>query len=162
MQGRGESILTPIKIIMKNIFLVTVLFLISNCNHEIQPGQMAAGPKPSDENAVVTGTVELPDGVTPKGFGTLFVIARSSGEIAGPPLAVRRFEGPIFPVSFQLSQKNVIMSDSPFVGVVTITAKWSKQGSPMSASSGDLSTSLGRDVAVGTRDVKIVLDKVED
>lgn len=145
---------------MKRFLLLSFAFwLFVSCNHEVRPGQVAEGPKPFDEKAVITGTVVLKEGLVPKGFGTLFVIAREQGEIVGPPLAVRRIEGPVFPVTFQLSQKNVMMSDRSFTGQIMLTAKWSKQGSPMAVSPGDLSTSTSQDVSVGTRDVKIVLDQ---
>lgn len=142
---------------MKKIVLTIVLSL-SACTHEIAPGQIAAGPQPLDPNAVVTGMVKLKEGITPHGTGTLFLIARPKGVEGGPPLAVKRVEDPVFPIGFQMSQANVMIQGNRFAGEIALSAKWSKEGSPMASSPGDLATSAPLGIEVGTRDVEIVID----
>lgn len=148
---------------MNKIFLMFLLSVaIVSCNHEVTPGQIAAGPKPSDPNAIITGTVTLAEGVKPLGLGTLFIIARPQGQDVGPPLAVKRVEDPVFPVSFEMSQNNVMLQGSRFSGAVTLKAKWSKEGSPMSLVPGDLSMTTPAQIDVGARDIKLVLDHREE
>jgi hypothetical protein len=147
---------------MKQILtIIFCLFFFISCSHEITPTQLEDGPRAVDKNAVVTGTVAVKAGLTPKGTGTLFVIARPVGAIGGPPLAVARIDDPVFPIGFRLSQANVMIPSNRFEGEVTLTAKWSKMGSPMAAVPGDLSTSEAQNVKVGTTDIQVVLDRME-
>jgi cytochrome c-type biogenesis protein CcmH len=141
----------------KNVFIF-ILSLFA-CTHEITPGQIAAGPQPVDPNAVVTGKVTLKEGLSPRGTGTLFLIARPKGIEGGPPLAVKRVEDPVFPVSFRMSQANVMIQGNRFAGEIALSAKWSKEGSPMASSPGDLTLSEPLDIKVGDLDVEIVLDQ---
>lgn len=145
---------------MKQILTaIFCILLFTSCSHEITPTQLEDGPRAVDKNAVVTGTVAVKEGVTPKGTGTLFVIARPVGVVGGPPLAVARIDDPVFPIGFRLSQANVMIPSNRFEGEVTLTAKWSKMGSPMALSPGDLSTSEAQNISVGTTDVQVVLDQ---
>lgn len=147
---------------MKKILTVIFcLFFFASCSHEITPTQLEDGPRAVDKNAVVTGTVAVKEGLTPKGTGTLFVIARSKDVVGGPPLAVARIEDPVFPIGFRLSQANVMIPSNRFEGEVTITAKWSKMGSPMAAAPGDLATADAQNVKVGTTEIQVVLDRME-
>lgn len=143
---------------MKKTFLIASL-VFASCSHEVTPGQLAAGPKPLDPNAVITGTVKLKDGLAMRGTGTLFVITRPKGMTGGPPLAVKRVEDPVLPIRFEMSQANVMIQGNRFEGDVTVTAKWTKQDSPLSSSPGDLSTSAPLDVKVGARDLELILDR---
>jgi cytochrome c-type biogenesis protein CcmH len=154
--------LRRISVIIRNrVLTIFFFFVFIHCNHEITPGQIAEGPQLIDENAVITGTVKIKEGLIPKGTGTLFIITRLKGEGGGPPLAVKRVEDPVFPIGFQMSQANVMIKGNRFRGEVTLTAKWSRQGSPMVVASGDLSTTSRRDVMVGTRELEIILDHEE-
>lgn len=142
-----------------NVAPTLFLFLFLSCSHEIYPEQIEKGPQTLDKNAVITGTVSVKEGLSPKGVGTLFVIARSKGQEQGPPLAVQRIQEPVFPIGFQLSQKNVMLPGKQFQGEVVLAVKWSKSGNPMLETSGDLKMSKGKAVAVGTKDVQLVLDE---
>lgn len=146
----------------KKICFITLFFLtFVGCDHEITSGQIAAGPRTLDKNAVITGMVSVKEGLAPKGTGKLFIIVRPKGTSGGPPLAVAPVDDPVFPIGFRMSQANVMIDGNRFEGEVTLTAKWSKMGSPMAAVPGDLSTSKGIDVAVGTKDIVVVLDHEE-
>lgn len=140
----------------KNILIFYVLIFFS-CSHEIVPGQLQAGPKPQNPDAIISGTVDIKSGLKMTGSGTLFIIARPKDQSDGPPLAVKRIEDPILPIGFQMSQANVMIPTNRFEGDITLTAKWSQSGTPMQDTPGDLSGKLAEPVAVGTQDVKIVL-----
>lgn len=144
---------------MKKIFILLFCVLnFSSCSHEIVPGQLQAGPKPQNPNAVIAGTVDINAGLKMTGSGTLFIIARPKGQSEGPPLAVKRIEDPVLPIGFQMSQANVMIPTNRFEGEITLTAKWSQSGTPMQDTDGDLSGKLSDAVAVGTKDVKLILD----
>lgn len=140
------------------ILIVVIMFGSSACTHEVTPGQIAAGPKKIDKNAVIAGTVKLKEGLKPNGFGTLFIIARNAKVKGGPPLAVKRVEDPVFPIGFQMSQKNVMIKSNQFTGDITLSAKWSKSGSPMKTTSGDLFMTKPLLTKVGTKGLEVILD----
>lgn len=146
---------------MTRIMVALLILFPLSCSHEIRPGQLSAGPQPVDPNAVISGTVALKEGIKPRGAGTLFIIARPKGVESGPPLAVKRVEAPVFPIGFQMSEENVMLQGNRFAGDITLMAKWSKEGSPMTTSPGDLAMSAVRDVRVGTRGITLVLDQEE-
>jgi hypothetical protein len=136
-------------------------FLLIACDHEITPGQLAEGPKPVDPNAFITGTVDVAPGLEVKGSGTLFIIVRSADKPFGPPLAVKNFSDPVLPVDFQMSQQNVMIPSNHFEGNLTITARFDKDGNPLSVNPGDISADMQK-IPVGTRNIKIVLNKVAE
>ena len=91
----------------------------------------------------------------------LFIIARPAGGAGGPPLAVKKIDRPTFPLSYSLSQENVMMQGMPFTGKINITARLDKDGNAVTRGPGDLSGDYKKNpVAVGTKDVDVVLDQV--
>lgn len=142
---------------MKSLLLAFVL-LVAGCSHEIHPGQLNEGPLAKHEGKV-TGMIELADGVKTSGQGTLFVIARKKTQVGGPPLAVVRIPNPILPIGFTMSQKSVMIPTNVFEGEVRLSAKWSKSGSPMQVSPGDLVSAQDQIVKVGTDGVVLKLNQ---
>lgn len=112
------------------------------------------------EGAAIRGRVHLdPDlegGVT--GEGVLFVIARSAGSSAGPPLAVVRIPGPRFPVDFEIGPGNVMISGVRFEGPIALSARLDRDGNAMTRAPGDVQGALPRSVVPGAT-VEIVLDR---
>jgi cytochrome c-type biogenesis protein CcmH len=91
----------------------------------------------------------------------LFIIARQAGAAQGPPLAVKKIERPVFPVSYSLGPENVMMQGVSFAGSVAITARLDKDGNPTTRQPGDLTGAHKKDaVAVGSKNIDIVLDQV--
>jgi hypothetical protein len=149
---------TQKKFMKKNLLFLFCLLIFSRCSHEIIPGQLQAGPKAQNPEAVIAGTVDIKSGLKMTGSGTLFIIARPKGQSEGPPLAVKRIEDPVLPIGFQMSQANVMIPTNHFEGEITLTAKWSQSGTPMQDTDGDLSGKLSDVVKVGTKDVTLILD----
>jgi cytochrome c-type biogenesis protein CcmH len=91
----------------------------------------------------------------------LFIIARPAGAAKGPPLAVRKIDRPVFPLSYSLGPENVMMQGVPFTGTITITARLDKDGNPTTRQPGDLTGDYKKNpVAVGSKNIDIVLDQV--
>ena len=91
---------------------------------------------------------------------TLFIIARSDAA-KGPPLAVKKIDRPVFPLSYSLGPENVMMQGMPFTGRVTITARLDKDGNPTTRQPGDLTGDYQKNpVTVGSKNIDIVLDQV--
>ncbi len=92
---------------------------------------------------------------------TLFIIARPSAAAKGPPLAVKKIDRPVFPLSYSLGPENVMMQGVPFAGSITITARLDKDGNPTTRQSGDITGDYkGNPAAVGAKNIDIVLDQV--
>ena len=91
----------------------------------------------------------------------LFIIARPSGVDKGPPLAVKKIDRPVFPLSYSVGPENVMMQGMPFTGKVTITVRLDKDGNPTTRQPGDLSGEYKKNpVAVGSKNVDVMLDQV--
>jgi tetratricopeptide (TPR) repeat protein len=92
---------------------------------------------------------------------TLFIIARPAGSTKGPPLAVKKIDRPVFPLSYSLSPENVMMQGLPFSGKVTVTARIDADGNPTTREAGDLSGDYKKNPAtVGANNIDIVIDQV--
>jgi cytochrome c-type biogenesis protein CcmH len=126
------------------------------------PGSPAPAQTKPTQVAAITGSVSLGNGVKNQtdGDAVLFVIARSAQSGGGPPLAVKKIERPKFPVSYSLSQENVMMPGVPFSGKVVISARLDKDGNPTTRQPGDLTGEYkSNPVEVGAQKVDIVIDK---
>lgn len=106
---------------------------------------------------VLTGTVELKaelkDTVKPE--DTVFVIARKGA--GGPPLAVKKLPATAFPLTFTLTEKDVMMG-GPFDGEVELTVRIDKDGDAMTKVPGDMSGKTAGPVKVGDKNVKVLID----
>lgn len=115
----------------------------------------ALDPTPRTE---ISGTVEVASalqGKVPR-VGALFLIARKG---PGPPLAVKRFVNPAFPLNFVLGPEDRMAGNAPFVGEVTLIARLKQDGLAGPPSPGDLEGRAPTPVRVGRREVEIVLDR---
>ena len=125
-----------------------------------KPGAPAAAPSPL--SAQISGKIavdpKLKTSIDPN--GALFIIARRAGAAGGPPLAVKKIDKPIFPLSYSLSQENVMMQGTPFNGKVDLTVRLDKDGNPTTRGSGDLTGDYKKNpVEVGAKNVDVVIDQ---
>jgi cytochrome c-type biogenesis protein CcmH len=117
----------------------------------------------SSANQQITGKVtvdaRLKDSVNSQ--ATLFIIARAAEGGGGPPLAVKKIDRPVFPLSYSLGPENVMMQGRPFSGKVMIAVRLDKDGNPTTREAGDLiGEHKSNPVDVGSKNVDIVLDQV--
>lgn len=123
-------------------------------------GAAARQPAQTQEAGdVISGTIEvIPDlREQAQGKPVLFLIARKGG--GGPPLAVVRVANPKFPLTFEISKRNVMIPGVPFEGEVSLSARLDADGSAGPVSGGDLEGRTAQPVRVGQKNVRIVIDK---
>jgi len=91
----------------------------------------------------------------------LFIIARPAGAGVGPPLAVKKIAGPVFPLSYSIGTENVMMQGTPFIGKINLTVRLDKDGNPTTRAPGDLIGDYKNNpVDVGAKNVDIVIDRM--
>lgn len=136
---------------------------------QLSGGDQAAGARPpstpdvqgtATQLASVTGSVDVASGLKPQvgDQSTIYLIARA-GE-SGPPLAAARVAMGSFPLQFSLDDSMAMnpankLSDHK---EVVLVARISASGNPI-AQPGDLEGRV-MGVAVGAKDVKLVIDRV--
>jgi cytochrome c-type biogenesis protein CcmH len=126
------------------------------------PEGTASNKRPATEGPVIAGTIS----VAPELRGrvsegdTLFIIARKGNAGAGPPFAVKRIAEPHLPLDFRLGPEDVMMAGAAFQGSVHISVRLSKSGVAGPGEPGDLEGDYPGQVAVGTRGVNVVIERV--
>jgi len=119
----------------------------------------AAAPSSAQISGIITIDPKLKDKVDSQ--ASLFIIARPAGAAGGPPLAVKKIDRPVFPLSYSLGAESVMMQGTPFSGKVTITVRLDKDGNAATRGTGDLSGDYKKNpVEVGSKNIDIVLDQV--
>lgn len=111
---------------------------------------------------VIAGRVlmdpSLADKVSPT--DVLFVIVRRP---EGPPrpVAVKRIDSPRFPVTFEITNKDVMVQGSELKGMVTVLARVDKDGRAGPPQTGDLEGEFEKNpTLVGGTNIEIVINKV--
>ena len=123
------------------------------------PARSARTPASGQISGTISIDPKLKGSVDPG--ATLFIIARNAGAAAGPPLAVKKIDKPVFPLAYSLSQDNVMMQGMPFSGKVSISVRLDKDGNAMTRAPGDLTgESRNNPVEVGAKNADVVIDTV--
>lgn len=114
----------------------------------------AAGTAADRAQGSVVGTVLLSAKLNAGPGDVLYLIAKK-----GPTtLAVRRIDKPAFPLEFELSGADAMVSGVPFEGPVDLVARLSRTGDAIPAK-GDLE-GVAKGVAVPAARVKVTIDSV--
>jgi cytochrome c-type biogenesis protein CcmH len=120
---------------------------------------LSVGCKEKEREKVLAGTVELKpelkESVKPE--DTVFVIARRG--TGGPPLAAKKIPATAFPLTFTLTEKDVMMG-GPFEGEVELSVRIDKDGDAMTKLPGDLTGKSTKPVTVGDKEIKVLVDTV--
>ncbi len=89
----------------------------------------------------------------------LFIIVRRP-QGAPRPVAVKRIDGPTFPVAFEITNKDVMVEGAELRGMVDVIARLDKDGRAGPPQAGDLEGQFGKNPTLpGARDVEIVINK---
>jgi cytochrome c-type biogenesis protein CcmH len=117
---------------------------------------------PQTGEPVIAGRVliteTLADQVRPT--DVLFVIVRRPGG-APRPVAAKRIENPKFPVSFEITNADVMVQGAELRGMVDVIARLDRDGQAGPAQPGDIEGRYAKNPTLpGGRDLEIVLEKV--
>jgi tetratricopeptide (TPR) repeat protein len=130
-------------------------------NKPAAPSQATAAATKSSDQISGTITVDSKLKAAIDNRSALFIIARPDGAAGGPPLAVKKIDRPVFPLSYSLGADNVMMQGRPFSGKVSISVRLDKDGNAMTREAGNLMGDYKKNpVEVGSKNVDIVLDQV--
>ena len=122
---------------------------------------LAHGCEAPLDDGVIAGRVTIAQDLVSRVRDTdvLFIIVRRP---QGPrrPLAVQRIDRPLFPVTFEITNKDVMIQGSALKGMVEVLARLDKDGSAGPPQAGDLEGQFERNpTLVGGRDIEIRIDK---
>ncbi|MBF0291647.1 MAG: hypothetical protein HQK86_05765 [Nitrospinae bacterium] len=114
---------------------------------------------PAFTGLIASGVVE----VSPESAGsalpgwTLYIIARPVG--GGAPIAAKRVDKPAFPVTFELTEKD-IMVGQPISGMkLSLEARYDADGDPITKEKSDLFGKMDKEIVVGEKNTKVSLKK---
>jgi hypothetical protein len=136
----------------------------SQANAALPPGHPAvgapdphgnvAGAGPTTSAGSITGTIALSPKLRSSPSDVLYVIARKGTST----LAARRIDRPTFPLAFEISGSDAMMSGIAFEGPLDVVARVSKSGDAIPAK-GDLE-GTARNVKVPAQGVRLTIDSV--
>ena len=122
-------------------------------------GQVSGARSP-DPRQTVSGKITLgPKVKDMNSKATLFIIARAAGVGGGPPLAVKKIDQPVFPLSYVIGTENVMMQGTPFTGKINLSVRLDTDGNPTTRTPGDLMGNYQNPVEVGAKNIDIVIDQ---
>lgn len=123
---------------------------------------LAHGREKPAGSGVIAGRVDIAPDLAAKVSPTdvLFVIVRRPQGMPRP-IAVKRIDGPRFPVAFEITNDDVMLQGSELRGMVDVVARLDKDGRAGPPQPGDLEGQFAKNpTLVGARDIEIVIDKV--
>ena len=126
----------------------------------VMPEAPPAPPAPPGGGEPLRGTIRLAselEGRVPGG-AVLFLIARTGG--GGPPTAVRRIEGPRFPLDFEIGPDDRMIEQMPFAGPFQLVVRVDADHNAMTKNPGDLQGEAAGSFAPGSSGIEIVIDEV--
>ncbi len=111
----------------------------------------------------IRGNLNLADNLKSKAKDgtTLFLVARMAldGGAVGPVLAVQRYTIGSWPLAFELTQNNVMITGMPFSGRAVLTARIDQDGDAMTKEIGDIE-GVSQPITIPAQGVSVLLDKV--
>ncbi|HJU06674.1 MAG TPA: hypothetical protein VJ692_16115 [Nitrospiraceae bacterium] len=122
---------------------------------------LAHGCEQSGGSGVIAGRVTIDPQLAAKVGPTdvLFIIVRRP-QGAPRPVAVKRIDGPTFPVSFEITNKDVMVEGAELKGMVDVLARVDKDGRAGPPQAGDLEGQFEKNPTLpGARDIEIVINK---
>lgn len=125
-------------------------------------GSPHSGAPVNMDAPIVDGTLELGTEQKKMDFKgwTIYVLVRLVDQPA-PPLAVTRLPVDKFPVSYSLTNANLMVGEAPKAGAkILIEARLDKDGDPISKNPGDVYGFSQKPLGVGDHNAKVVLDQI--
>ena len=124
---------------------------------------LAHGCDPAAGEPVIAGRVSIAPNLVDqlKPTDVLFVIVRRP---QGPPrpIAAKRIDNPKFPVSFEMTNADVMAEGAELRGMVDVVARLDRDGQAGPAQPGDIEGRYAKNPTLaGGRDVEIILNTVK-
>jgi hypothetical protein len=130
-------------------------------------GSRSATPVQSKQLVAGSNRIEGTISIDPKlkakldSRDALYIIVRSAGSAGGPPLAVKKVERPVFPLSYSIGPENMMIPGRPFSGKVDVSVRLDKDGNAMTRDPGSLMGAYEKNpVEIGSQRVDIIIDQV--
>ena len=114
------------------------------------------GPPKESVSGVIRMSAKLP--VKAWRTRTLFIILEREG--GGPPLAVQRLVETRFPYRYVITKDDMMIRGQKFAGRVRVRARLDADGVPGPLVQGDFEGRAAGPVAVGAKDVDVVIDRI--
>ncbi len=117
-------------------------------------------PELSPPEESVSGTIRMSAKLPVKAWRTrtLFIILEREG--GGPPLAVQRLVETRFPYRYVITKDDMMIRGQKFAGRVRVRARLDADGVPGPLVQGDFEGRAAGPVAVGAKDVDVVIDRI--
>lgn len=147
----------------KNQIQKTVAEIAELGSRQKESAKQSKAGSPAPQTQQISGTISVDPKIQSKwdAQAVLFIIAHRADSKAGPPLAVKKIERPVFPLAYSLGSENVMMQGTPFSGKVLLSARLDKDGNPMTNEAGNLLGEYKKNpVEIGSQHVDVVLDRV--
>ncbi len=127
-------------------------------DHDNEAARPAAA---ANRGSPIRGTVALGPGIAldERDGAVLFIMARPSAALGGPPAAVVRIPNPRFPLEFEIGPAQMMSEEMRFEGDYTLTARLDLDGNALSKLPGDLDGTVPGAVSAGSEGVSLVLDR---
>lgn len=119
---------------------------------------------PAQGSGVIAGHVTMAPGLADQVRPTdvLFIIVRRP-QGAPRPIAAKRIDNPMFPVSYEITNADVMVEGSELRGMVDVVARLDRDGQAGPAQPGDLEGKYAKNPTLaGGRDIDIVIDSVHN
>jgi cytochrome c-type biogenesis protein CcmH len=127
-----------------------------------RPSQTAktAAPSTTPSENRITGKISVDPKLKQKLAvkAVLFIIARPGG--GGPPVAVKKIDNPVFPLTYSLGSENAMVQGAALAGKLMLSARLDTDGNPMTRDSGSLMGEYKTPVEAGAKNVDFVMDQV--
>ncbi len=144
---------------MKHIFKNFCVALTAICLSVMLSGcDLLPELGPPEES--VSGTIRMSAKLPVKAWRTrtLFIILEREG--GGPPLAVQRLVETRFPYQYVITKDDMMIRGQNFAGRVRVRARLDADGVPGPLVQGDFEGRAAGPVAVGAKDVDVVIDQI--
>jgi hypothetical protein len=134
--------------------------VMAEANRQYSPPPAPVAP-PKPGQLIAEGSLELGGEQQKRDFTgfSIYVIVRSFN-LQGPPIAATRLKTGKFPIKFRVDTNDLMMGVPPATGVkLMVEARMDRDGDPITKEKGDVWGITIDPIALGTKNVRIVLNQ---
>jgi cytochrome c-type biogenesis protein CcmH len=119
--------------------------------------------EPVTKSSRIEGTISVDPKLKSKleSRDVLYIVLRSADTTGGPPLAVKKVDRPVFPLSYSLGPEDSMVAGTSFSGNLNVSVRIDKDGNAMTREPGSLKGDYKKNpVKIGSQKVDIIIDQV--